>query len=463
MEGSMEQDAQCNPAEKQLRRQQIDKLTHDMKLIAYEIQSVGYTGKTSCILHEFEKDVKYFHDKKRCVQITTPASSAKIVHEHEKMKKLAGYVAEAREVMLKDVLRQSKKVVFTHDWEIGYREHKMMEVVKRLERRRKKGSIVRKFIEESMQEDSVAELCTASAVDMASSNHNGQANEAIERIRRELLKQSMKRINEPDNCMYDICNKSNRNDGVVYENVMRPVVVDDEPAPVFAVKKNSVAQESKHVQSKPRMVEAFKKCLDEFSKCNGGRSTRTSFQVQQPIGGTHPTHQQLFKKIHTDYARCKCAKDIVMQKYKNCVIESSKIRNAARSAWNAKERFEEESSGESYMSGAGDNWFEYNFLIEPQIEVPDAGIGEDLFQAEISNLRTPFVDSQMGGVESEQTKCAAEKSSMESSFDKFLADKATRNEMKCITADECMAIGAKDKEVKDSEQPIAMDDMQRSD
>ncbi|KAM0672616.1 hypothetical protein CWI42_031070 [Ordospora colligata] len=458
MEGNVEQEVQNSIVEKQKKQQQIDKLTHDMKLIACEIQSERYTEKTSYILHEFEKDVRYFHNKKRCVQIPMQSNGVKAVSEYEKMRMFVDYVTEAREVMLKDVLRQSKKVVFTHDWEIGYREQKMMEVAKRLERRRKKGNVVRKFIEEEIQNYSV-DRCVVAA-NMDSSNHNYKINEFMEKVKHELLRHSMKRMNDISDYMYDVCSKSNENDGVLYENVMRPIVVDDEPALVFTMKKNNVVQEFKHVQSKSRMIEIFKKYLDEFSKCNGARSVRTNFQVQQPVGGAHPTHQQLFKKIHADYTKCKCAKDIVTQKYRNCVIDSNKARTSAKSQWNSKERFEQESSEESYMSGPGGNWFEYNFLIEPQMEVPDIGIGHDLFQAEIDHVRTPFVDSQIGCEEDDKKEHATEKLNMESSFDKFLADKATRNKVKSITIDECMAIGTKNKEKKDSEQTATMDGME---
>lgn len=372
---------------KERRKRLIAKLSFEIGLIRREFEKPRVASNVPGFLYDFEKQAFFYHREVRSSRIPRRKESALPMGEAEKAKMVVEYGAEARVLMVIDVLRHSRKVVFGEDWDIGYRENNVINVLRKIDRRRR-----RKGLLQGSGEHSGMDGVAVRRIEMGMTAMEEERKRVLSLVGRELMYSARRkgcsissawggRFSGGDR---DVCGSTAGNegvfDGVEYgglragripscsgvkcESVIFPRMRDDCPQPVFKPREYFSLGQAGNKDLRPRAAELFKRHLKIFSKLSARRSSRYSFELPQVSATAHPTNQHIFKKIPMEYLRCKSARDIVGYKYRNTTVdETLKMAKEAESKRTVR-HFEDDSFGDFHSSVSDEAGVEYSLLIE---------------------------------------------------------------------------------------------------
>lgn len=366
----------------------VMQLTAEIDHLKREIERSRSMRNRSRILYEFERPSPFEYVEMKYINSPENKEVVGGVSEAGRIEMAANYILDAKTVGLIDVLRQSRKVVFSDEWRVGYEEGKVLDVFSKIGRERRKNRLV----------------CVArevSGIDWLEMrrSRSRMASEEIERKRMlESIKQELKYVflrrvfcDHVGACDEKMCT----------DRVILPGGKDNPPA-IFGVREPST-YEGGRTHAQGDILESFKKHLSNFSKCNSSMSSRSSFQTTFPSTGLHPTNQYIFKKIPAEYLRCKSAREIIDYKYRNVVVEKMRLRTEGTGPKRSFSPHDDDSFGDLCSSRTDENELEIGFLLNP---------GSD---------RT-----QERGRPEEGSKTAGGRVCVETSFDKFLNDRNKR-------------------------------------
>ncbi|CAD26241.1 hypothetical protein [Encephalitozoon cuniculi GB-M1] len=355
------------------RRRLAARLALEMELIKKEFERPSALKNAPAFLCDFEKHLPFSRKEEiRYACIPDKRGLEKAADEAEKVKMVAEYAAEAGVLMVIDVLRQSRKVVFGRDWEIGYRENNIINILRKIERKRRRKGLLRD-----------PERCRVSMAGVQRVWREMMGAEQEKRkilglVGHEVTLSARKRVIRINDISWDsdqsgsdgvLCTmmrtaKIFPGSGVSYEHVMLPSVGDDDPPPLFNTKAHAFPRKAEDTSPKIQMVETYKKYLGNFSKLSAQRSSRNNLVTMQTSLGSHPTSQHIFKKISMEYLRCKSARDIVSHKYRHVIINREAHMAKREETKYSTGRLEDDSPGDLCSSGSDDTSVGYTFLIE---------------------------------------------------------------------------------------------------
>ncbi|KAL7348091.1 hypothetical protein P7C65_03s3g03990 [Encephalitozoon intestinalis] len=371
-----------------------------MRLIRREIERPRAMRDAPGFLYDFEKQIPFRHQEIRCASIPAKKADSKSGDELGKIRMAAEYAAESGVLMLIDVLKQSKKIVFSKDWEIGYRENNVINILRQIEKKRRKGDLLQNPREHRIERADVEKTWKMMVEEEA--RRKAQLDSIVHEIslaKRDrvihvntFLSSFIGTLNERTTDLEGrgISDGEGEGDGVIYsrrrlskmfiggevsyESVVLPTVGDDNPPPIFGRRLYIPSEKIESVTPRTQISERYKKYLANFSKLNSAQSGRSNFSMPQGSVASHPSSQHIFKKVSMEYLRCKSARDIVSHKYRNVVIDRTVDLPKRPEGRYPKIHLQDGLGGDLCSSGSDDANVGYTFLIEAALgKVPSSG------------------------------------------------------------------------------------------
>ncbi|AFN82706.1 hypothetical protein EROM_030850 [Encephalitozoon romaleae SJ-2008] len=405
--------------DKEKRRRLATQLTEEMRLIRREFESTKDMGNGARFLYDFEKRLPFRHREIRYASIPNKKAEKRAVNESDRIRMAAEYAAEAGVLMVMDVLRQSRKVVFSKDWEVGYRENNVINILQKIEKKRRKkgllkccegGRIDKRDVENTWKMMMDAEKKRMDVLNLISHEISLTKRSRLICINIPFWFSSETEGQHPESdCVFGkegseggltYCrtkiSKMYPNESVSYENVIFPLVRDDSPPTIFNTRMDDSPEKTERTPPKAQMIERYKKYLKSFARINAKQSSRSNFNIAQPSAASHPTSQHVFKKIPIEYLRCKNAKDIINHKYKHVVVD--RVAHMARRAETKYSLgdLEDGLSGDLCSSGSDDTSIRYTFLIEAALgKTSDSG-KKDIPNGDIKKVSGCWKDETQG-------------------------------------------------------------------
>lgn len=405
--------------DREKRRRLAAQLTVEMGLIRREFESTGEIGNGARFLYDFEKHLLFRHQEIRYASTHNKKAEKRVIDESDRIRMAAEYAAEAGVLMVMDVLRQSRKIVFSKDWEVGYRENNVINILQKIEKKRRKkgllrscpgGRIDKRDVENTWKAMVDAEKRRMDALSLIS--HEISLTKRSRLIYINIPSWSLSKTKsqylENGHTFGKKCSESGLtyggakiskvypNETVSYENVIFPLMRDDNPPTMFNARIHDPPKKIERILPKAQMIERYKKYLKDFAKINAKQSSRSNFSIAQPSTTSHPTSQHVFKKISIEYLRCKNARDIINHKYKHVVVD-----RVAHMARRAEVKYslgdlEDGLSGDLCSSGSDDTSVRYTFLIEAALgKTSDSG-KKDILDADIKKVSGYQKDGPQG-------------------------------------------------------------------
>lgn len=389
------------------RHRVVRQLTADIDHLKREIERSMDMRNRSRILSEFERPLPLNHVKKKCVDILTVPARKTAVEEMGKVEMVMDYALDANALALVDVLKHSKKVVFSSEWEIGYKENKIVSILDKVDRARRKNRLFR-----ASEEAGISKAEPQKIRNMIL-GMDAEKRGKLKMIKRELESVAEKAIvyeyssmfssgvDTGDRAMNAACdNRSSHADEHQVVRMGEPCeinngsgiiqrTVDDNPQNIFVSSIQSIPIPEKKISSKTGVLDAFKRYLNNFSKCNSSQSSRSGFRIGFPSAGIHPTNQHIFKKVPAEHLRCRSVKEIVDYKYRNVVVEKAVLKPKSSTSRGLLDILDESSPGDLCSSKSDEDELEFSFFLKSS---PGGSQHrhKDMEQPEKMNLETPF-------------------------------------------------------------------------
>lgn len=315
----------------------IEQITAEIDHIKREIERSIELRNRPRMLCEFERPSPLCYTGTRLVDAAAADEKGAWIDEETRVDAAAKYMLEAKTLSLASVLKQSKKIVFSGDWEAAYEEERVVRVLECVDRERRRGRLV-----------------------CVSGQSAGICRDEVARARRRMVDREMERMRSLELIREELEGIVDRRilyggDGVV------PGVGRDNPPSLFSFPVERAAEEER--RPRREMLGAFKRCLESFSRCNSMQSSRGSFQTVFP-SGMHPSNHQIFKKIPAECLRCKSVREIVEHKYRNVVVQRTENPRAVVSSHCALE------DSFDLCSSKSDEEVEFNFFLGERREEP---------------------------------------------------------------------------------------------
>lgn len=290
------------------RARAIRLLTAEIDYIKREIERSKGMRNRSRILYEFERPSPFHYIETKYVHIPKRDGGSCGIDEATRVEMAMNYILDARTVMLSNVLRQSKKMVFSSEWRVAHNEGRITTVFDKIDAKRRRNKLFR-----------------------ISGDVTGVDKIELEKVRNRMLDmerertRKMRLIKQELMCLTGKKTvHSTMSGGVMYGNGIIPQRGGDNPPRIFMARSwDQSSLERKRTNPKEEPLEVFKRHLSNFTKCNSSQSNRNSFQMLLPSTGVHPSNQYIFKKIPGEYLRCKSARELVDYKYRNVVVEKA--------------------------------------------------------------------------------------------------------------------------------------------
>ncbi|AFM97984.2 hypothetical protein EHEL_030870 [Encephalitozoon hellem ATCC 50504] len=401
-----DEDLPSDVQDREKRRRLAAQLTGEMGLIRREFESTGGMKSGARFLYDFEKHLPFRHQEIRYASVSSKSREEKTVDESSRIRMAAEYAAEAGVLAVMDVLRHSKKVVFSKDWEVGYREDNVIGILQKIEKKRRRKGLVRScegaWIDKRDVENTWKRMVDAESKRMNALKLVSHEIALMKRSRVVCVNASFRALDEArawdpeDGSTFGMNGeeevvtyrrtkivKTDPSEGVSRESVVLPLMRDDNPPTILNVRTHDSPKKKERALAKTQMIERYKRYLRNFSKMNAKRSSRNSFNIAQTSASSHPTSQHVFKKIPMEYLRCKNARDIVNYKYKHVVIgKETRMAGGGESGY-SPEGMQDGLSGDLCSSGSDDTSIRYTFLIEAALgKTPDSG-RKDILEADM--------------------------------------------------------------------------------
>jgi hypothetical protein len=423
------------------KRRLMDQLTAEIDRLKREIERSKHLGSRTRILHDIEKPAVYERREVKHISVPRRAVARRELSEAKRIDAAMDYISEIKTLPLVDVLRQSKKLVFSDEWEAAYREREHIKIYTKADRLRRRNKLIREAGPPAAFSE--AEVCyhrnkIAEKHRQKIKNAAAIAEGIEELLRTRTVYENVDEIQvsqslqtrvvlpvravpsssllsnievSPDGASFldplqwlPIAHEMHRMEKggeADASSLIVPRAGRSDPAKIFPSRPWEAPKAPGKIESKAELVQSFERFLNYFSKCMSSQSKRSVFQVSYPPPGVHVTNQHIFKKIQGEYLKCKSAKDIIAFKYRNVVVESTPPKLSALSSKRRPGLFDDEDSlGDVNVSESINNDLDLSLVLNPEGGEDNRG------------------EEEAGGIE---------KINLETSFDRFLNERSRRN------------------------------------
>jgi hypothetical protein len=417
------------------RRRLMEQLTAEIDQLKRVIEGSKHGGRQR-IFYDFERPVYSMHREVKHISMPERARPERTLSEVERVGVVMDYMAEIRTLPLVDVLRQSRKLVFSNEWEVAYREREHAKIYSKIERLRKRSRLVKDPRKRSVFTEAEVEyhrkriagehLDKTRRVAMVMEELEGflAARVVYDSVDEFLVSKRLQtravlpvRAVPPTSMLYDIelnpsgdiefdplqwlplmsdAHRAVSSTDVETSHLVVPHTGRGDPARIFPPRSWETKKAPRSVQSRMELLQSFEQFLHYFSKCLSSQSKRSVFQISYPLSGIHATSHHIFKKVQGEYLKCRSAKDVIAYKYRNVAVESASSKPSTVLLRKHLGPFDDEDS-----------------LYEP---VSSQGAELDL----------SLVLSPDGG-EGKEEQSSIEKTNLETSFDRFLNERTRRS------------------------------------
>lgn len=118
------------------------RLTGEIDQLKREIERSRDMRNRTRILCEFERPSPSNYVEMKYINAPAVPTARRMIDEAMRAEMTLDYASDAKILALIDVLKQSRKIVFSSEWEIGYRESRIVNALDKVDRARRRNRLL---------------------------------------------------------------------------------------------------------------------------------------------------------------------------------------------------------------------------------------------------------------------------------------------------------------------------------